>query len=104
MLVERWSHEQPYLVQHHGRSQHKADVDSQRDDEIKKSSGMRCYQLGIKVRIGERLKHGLGYKTDYVFTDVDTHKRANSNRNQRIDDPFAQLDQVLKERHLPPAL
>src|SRR5258706_2609398 len=104
VFIERWSHEEPYLVQHHGRSQHKADVDSQRDDEIKKSRGMRCYQLGIKVRIGERLQHGLGYKTDYVLTDVNAHKRANGNCNQRIDDPLAQLDQVLKERHLPAGL
>src|SRR5258706_10256412 len=61
---------------------------------------MRVNKFRIQMRIRKRLQHRMREVIDDVLRDVNAYKRANRDRDERTDEPLAQLHEMLKEGHL----
>ena len=100
MLVKPGRDEQPHLIQHKRHRQHdaqiQADIDYQRD--VTGRAGE--IQLVVKMRRAQRVLHRLHQDHDEMLRrPAGPMTRAYRDRNGGIDQPFAQIEEVLEKRH-----
>src|SRR5579859_1031951 len=100
MLIERRRNKHPNLIQDYRRRHDETDVDTQFHQQSEIVGWARVVKLWI---VSMRFEHGLDWhrnNRDELRRQKPSARAADGNRDQRIDNPLAQLNKMLEKRHL----